>query len=465
MKKPNKIAGYSTALIFGLSLIGCGNNGLQVNTANTAQINTAVENTAAAVNSAPANSNVAQTNTAPPVEKHNVELPVTLPVLDALFNDETFSKELTDKVQLSAEQITKLKELAHQSVEKLTEQNSPENGSTTASVSQADDQIRSLIGNDKSNQLFQLIQDKWAGGNTEKIEGEKANTIPSDTRVVVNSPAYRMDVFSSGKLVKSYKIGIGYPEFPLATGIRQAQTIIFNPTWTPPDEAWVKGKIKPGQKIEAGSSMNPLGPIKIPIGSPALIHGGKSAAKLGGFASHGCVGLTNSEVQDFALNLAEASGTKLTLEDIKSYQKEKDKTKNLSLAQPMKVELRYETIVVIDGTLHIYRDVYERKTNTLNNLKNVLTVYGVNFDSLNDSNKQKLISALKEMNKDGSGNPIAPNVEADQTTQITQETINANKKLQDGTVTRSIKGAKEIAIQLPELKGQGYPAPVKLNVG
>jgi lipoprotein-anchoring transpeptidase ErfK/SrfK len=114
-----------------------------------------------------------------------------------------------------------------------------------------------------------------------------------------------MDVFQDGKLLKTYRVGIGYPEFPLPTGMRKADTIIFNPTWTPPDEPWVKGKVKPGQKVEAGSKLNPLGPIKIPIGLPSLIHGGKAVARLGNFASHGCVGLTNAQVQDFSLVLAQ----------------------------------------------------------------------------------------------------------------------------------------------------------------
>ena len=65
------------------------------------------------------------------------------------------------------------------------------------------------------------------------------NAVPTDTRVVVNIPAFRMDLFQDGSLVKSYKVGIGYPEFPLPQGLRKAQTIIFNPTWTPPDSPWV----------------------------------------------------------------------------------------------------------------------------------------------------------------------------------------------------------------------------------
>jgi len=88
-----------------------------------------------------------------------------------------------------------------------------------------------------------------------------------------------MDLFKDGQLVKTYKIGIGYPEFPLPTGLRMAKTIIFNPPWTPPDEPWVKGKFEPGKKVEAGSKDNPLGVLKIPIGLPSLIHGGKAPAR------------------------------------------------------------------------------------------------------------------------------------------------------------------------------------------
>jgi len=60
------------------------------------------------------------------------------------------------------------------------------------------------------------------------------NAVPTDTRVVVNIPAYRMDLFEEGQLVKTYQVGIGTPEFPLPTGLRKAESVIFNPTWTVP---------------------------------------------------------------------------------------------------------------------------------------------------------------------------------------------------------------------------------------
>src|SRR6266576_4773139 len=106
-----------------------------------------------------------------------------------------------------------------------------------------------------------------------------------------------------------------------------------------------------GEKVEAGSELNPLGPIKIPIGLPSLIHGGKSPAKIGNFASHGCVGLTNAQVKYFAKLLAQTAGGDITDKTIETYLRDNTKTRVVKLTKIVPVELRYETIVVEDGKL------------------------------------------------------------------------------------------------------------------
>jgi hypothetical protein len=260
-----------------------------------------------------------------------------------------------------------------------------------------------------------------------------------------------MDVFRDGQLVKSYKIGIGYPEFPLPVGLRTAKTIIFNPTWTPPDEPWVKGEYQPGKTVEAGSKKNPLGVLKIPIGLPSLIHGGKDPSRLGTFASHGCAGLTNALAQDFASEIASLSGSRLTPEQIKEYEKQRKETVEVDLSRPVPVELRYETLVVEDGELHIYRDVYEHGTNTEANLNSVLQAFGVSINDLSPDEQTKVREALKDMAVDARGKPV-------------DEDRDTNKKPSTSSrVTRNIKGKKEIVIEIAALKGKGYPAPLGMD--
>jgi lipoprotein-anchoring transpeptidase ErfK/SrfK len=385
-------------------------------------------------------------------------LPVTLPVLDAMFADEAFAGELKSKLQLTDEQVESLRKVAGEERANLDE-GGAQSGTTTAATKRASEKIQSVIGAEKAAAFNSFVSERWAGGAA-ALEA-KPNSVPSDTRIVVNAPAYRMDVFQDGKLVKTYKVGIGYPEFPLPQGLRKADTIIFNPTWTPPDEPWVKGKFAPGKKVEAGSKDNPLGPIKIPIGLPSLIHGGKAPAKLGGFASHGCVGLTNQQVQDFSVVLAGLGGGQLTPEDVAGYAKAKEETKQVKLSAPVPVELRYETIVVEDGKLHIYRDVYDRGTNTEEILRRVLEASGVKLEDLSEQERTQVTQALKAMARDARGNP-ADGQPAASPTPTPGKGANKNANVRE---TKTIKGEKEVVIDIAALRGKGYPAPVNLDTG
>lgn len=416
--------------------------------------------------------------------------PVTLPVLDALFSNEAFKSSLKSQIELTDDQLAQLQKIASEEVARLRESNieekSAEEQSRQAEQSRehAAEAIRGVIGEQKTEELFALARDYWVKGSEEpETAATKAredtvlpgpNAIPKDTRVVVNIPAFRMDVFKEGSLIKSYKIGIGYPEFPLPTGLRKAQTIIFNPTWTPPDEPWVAKmkNISVGEKVAAGSKLNPLGPIKIPIGLPSLIHGGKSPAKLGTFASHGCVGLTTAQVQDFARLLAQMGGSDISDSALKSYFSDKTKTRVVKLDRVVPVELRYETIVVEDGKLHIYRDVYDLDTNTEANLRTVLDVNGVKLEDLSEAERAQALDALNVMSRHPlkesamsetsvSSSPSASPLAATTTT-TPDKTV---KGATAGVKKPAAKNQKEIIIELAALKGKGYPAAMNLDTG
>ena len=429
--------------ILSLGLLGC--------TPTTPNSNTSppVTNTNGnAVTNSVANSNSNSTST---TEAAASNVPITMPVVDALLSDEEFLDEVKKSVQPSDEQLDKLKNAARDSVLKLNEDAGSDDftRSTKTAISEADKKIKEILGNENGAKFLNVARKHWSGGDATALA--KPNEVPTDTRIVVNAPAYRMDVFQDGKLIKSYKVGIGYPEFPLPTGLRTAKKIVFNPAWTPPDEPWVKGEFQPGKKVEAGSKNNPLGPIKIPIGLPSLIHGGKAPSRLGTFASHGCVGLTNALVQDFTAELTKLSGSPLTPQQIKAYEQKRSETSEVNLSNPVPVELRYETIVADDGKLHIYRDVYEHGTNTEENLERVLQAYGLSMKDLSADEQTKVRDALKKMAIDAQGQPV--------------DEGDSNKKPSTSSkVTRTIKGAKEVVVDVAALKGKGYPAPVNINL-
>ena len=400
---------------------------------------------------------------------------ITLPVLDALFSDEGFKSKLKTSVQLTDDQLAQLQKVAADEVARLREANTEDGSAEQAQLAaqsrqNADAAIRKIVGDEKSAALSTFVRNYWISGGDVSANGKPGdgmlpgpNAVPKDTRVVVNIPAYRMDVFRQGTLVKSYKVGIGYPDFPLPTGLRKAQTIIINPTWTPPDEPWVakmKG-VEVGEKVAAGSKLNPLGPVKIPIGLPSLIHGGKAPAKLGTFASHGCVGLTSPQVLDFSKLLADVGGSDLTDKELQAYMKDKTKTETVKLGQAVPVELRYETIVVEDGKLHIYRDVYAHETNTEENLRAVLNANGIEFDSLTPAEQTQIREALVAMGGTASSAAPQPTVEASPAV----KGKNANNKVAGAAKKPVGKNQKEVVIELASLKGKGYPTAVNLDTG
>jgi hypothetical protein len=392
---------------------------------------------------APSNSNTTVSLASPspsasaspsPVRAHAASTHVTLPLLDALLTDEKFVGQVKSNLKLTDDQIASLKRVSSAEINRLRETNAEDLDNTNSNPRQhADQELRTILGEQKAQELATLANEYWSKGDASGASTDKAemlpgpNAVPTDTRVVVNIPAFRMDLFEDGSLVKSYKVGIGYPEFPLPQGLRKAQTIIFNPTWTPPDSPWVEKmkNVTAGETVAAGDKNNPLGPIKIPIGLPSLIHGGKSPAKIGKFASHGCVGLTNAQVKDFAAQLGKASNTnEISTQTINTYLQDKEQTKTVKLDQPVPVELRYETIVLeADGKLHIYKDVYAQDTNTEENLRQVLEAHGVKLEALSEQQRQQALDALKSDLK------------------------------------------KEVVIDLSGVAQKGYPAPVNLDNG
>ena len=466
-----------------LLLVGCTNT-------TTTQTN---RNAPATPSASPGSSPIAAK---PDEAKANAQV-LTFPILDAFLTDPGFSDALKSRTRLTDDEVSKLKELAHAETSKLNENSAgTTEGETANARAEAQEKVGALIGPEKTEQLAALVRERWNDGSgaapaaagtkpkvtdtpmtAEEFEVMEPNSVPSDSRVVVNAPAFRMDVFENGQLVKSYKVGIGYPQFPLPTALRKARTIIFNPTWTPPDEPWVSKmkNVSVGQVVEAGSALNPLGPIKIPIGAPSLIHGGKPLAKIGTFASHGCVGLTTPQVRDFAKLLARIGGSQLTDAALERYAQDKTQTRTLKLAHDVPVELRYETIVVEDGKLHIYRDVYDQDSNTEEELRSVLEKYNVKLEDLSQPEQDQIFDALGQMAGKSTKKIVRPAAAAatpgpspspspsSSASPSPSPAMGKNAKATKKPVRG--KNLKEIVIEVAALNGKGYPAPVDLDTG
>ncbi|HEY9401214.1 MAG TPA: hypothetical protein VIQ24_00875, partial [Pyrinomonadaceae bacterium] len=91
-------------------------------------------------------------------------LPVTLPVLDAMFAEEKFAAELKSELQLTDEQIERLRKVAREETGSLRETETGEHGGTTAAATaRATEQIKSVLGDERAARFSQFVSARWSG--------------------------------------------------------------------------------------------------------------------------------------------------------------------------------------------------------------------------------------------------------------------------------------------------------------
>jgi lipoprotein-anchoring transpeptidase ErfK/SrfK len=234
--------------------------------------------------------------------------------------------------------------------------------------------------------------DKFTGGRIEQTNLQPGN---GDIHITVNIPAFQLTLWQGDKEVKIYQIGIGRKDFPLPSGLRYAKQVIFNPEWVPPDSSWVEEHdVVPGERVEADDPRNPLGKVKIPIGNGGiLIHQAFKPSDLGHLVSHGCARLLLSELYELIDEIISARSLPVSRQQLERAKSSKDRFA-IKLDAPLVVDLNYDTQVVEAGNLHLYPDVYNKNTNTIENLRAELKDAGVDDAKLDDKTLRQMLDRV-----------------------------------------------------------------------
>ena len=198
--------------------------------------------------------------------------------------------------------------------------------------------------------------------------------------IQVNIPAYRLYFYRNDELVRTCPITIGRVKHKSPVGEGGIYEVIERPVFRYLDPGPNKGKIirrielDGGKVVKMPTDMMAFG-IKIEGETAYRIHSTINSSTLEKADSRGC------------FRVSRPNGVEL-----------KDLIGNHSL--PVPITMKYQTIIVADRRLTVYKDVYGRGTNNIQELNIILKNNGINPDGLD---RQKLEKALKE----GSGKPIA----------------------------------------------------------
>ncbi len=234
--------------------------------------------------------------------------------------------------------------------------------------------------------------DKFTGGGI-----VRAQFIPGDpdVKITINLPSFQMTLWQNGNEVKTYPVGIGLLEYPVAISMRTARTIEWNPVWIPPSSDWIErsSTVKPGEIVLPTDPRNPLGKLKIPLGYGYLLHQAKGPADMGSLVSHGCIRVLQSDLYDLAEKIVAARELDVTPAQIRAAKLNK-KTLVAEIDPELTVEITYDTIVVENGSLHVYPDVYQRKSNTVATVRAELRSSGVDDSGLNDAEIRTMLRGV-----------------------------------------------------------------------
>lgn len=236
--------------------------------------------------------------------------------------------------------------------------------------------------------------DQRTGGAVERTTLQMGD---GDVKLTINVPAFQMTLWQNGKEIKSYPIGVGMKEFPMFIGLREIKMLIWNPSWIPPDSEWVAEGLR-GTPILPTDPRNPLGKMKIPLGYGYLLHQAKGAQDMGNLVSHGCVRVMREDIYDLAEKIIAAYNLEVSPAEIGSAKKTK-KTLIAEMNSSVPVEITYDTMVVENGELHIYPDVYERRKNNLEILREELKANGIDASEFSDAALNRMIKRAAGKNQ------------------------------------------------------------------
>lgn len=145
----------------------------------------------------------------------------------------------------------------------------------------------------------------WVSAQVADSTLTATSTPVTPARLEVDISDRQLKVMVGEEELASYPVAVGTNAHETPTGTFSIRRIIWNPSWTPPNSAWARGR-KP---TPPGDPNNPMGRVKIFFSAPDYyIHGTENEASLGTAASHGCLRMSNNQVIELAKTVMEHGG-------------------------------------------------------------------------------------------------------------------------------------------------------------
>ena len=145
-------------------------------------------------------------------------------------------------------------------------------------------------------QLIKSIAARLTNPNLDRVIKQKVISVKpkvtanelrrsASTVITIEQRTFKLRLFKHLKVVKTYKVAVGLPQYPTPRGLFSITNKQVNPVWSVPNSPWA-GEL-------AGSTVtgpgNPLKARWMGITGSVGIHGTGESGSIGTRASHGCI--------------------------------------------------------------------------------------------------------------------------------------------------------------------------------
>lgn len=175
-------------------------------------------------------------------------------------------------------------------------------------------------------------------------------------RIDINIPANRLQVFDGDSVIRTYRVSVGLPGHDTPDGEFTIGRAEWNPSWRPPEgREWARDA-----RFTPPGPSNPMGRVKLFFAPLYYIHGTPDSASIGQAASHGCIRMRNRDVIALARLLHQNAEPTVAPAEIDAILRRSGTTRWSTFRAPVPLVIRYDPVVIENGELTVYPDVYER---------------------------------------------------------------------------------------------------------
>ena len=189
--------------------------------------------------------------------------------------------------------------------------------------------------------------------------GDEVRAPGGGLSLVLNIPAFRLDVEDGAGERRSYTVAVGGRRFRTPVGRYQVSSVELNPWWHPPASRWARR-----EKVAPPGPDNPMGRAKLNFHELYFLHGTPAEESLGSAASHGCVRMANRDVLALARRVMALARPDVSPAELDAAATDR-RTRRYVLRTPIPLEIGYRTAEVRHGALELHPDVYGRERTPL----------------------------------------------------------------------------------------------------